>query len=347
MHDRDSLIELLKKNEEISSKFHAIERKILSILNFTDLFEVLLTEIREKFQVPYVWLTLIAAGEVPDLLGFLDPSDLIEANLSILPEEEFSRLVPTSTRPLLVNQNIKAYARMLPPRRKYLIKSAAIAPLMLDGHIIGSLNQADFCEKRFAPGMDTSCLEQLALKASLCLANVTAHEKLKFLAYHDPLTGLLNRRVMTSILKREVHRAKRYRCPLSVVFLDVDDFKRINDVHGHDAGDRLLVHLADHLQAMVRETDVVARFAGDEFVVILPETTMDSAVMLMERIRAFFFDTPAQIGTGAIPLSISFGVADNASGEHSSPDDLLKAADKALYKMKAARKNHAVSRKAP
>jgi len=338
MHNYDALLETLKKNEEIANKFHEIEIKILAILNFTDLFEVLLTEIKEKFQVPYVWLTFIESGEIPYLIGQLDSSTLLKAHLNIVTQDIFYSLMRNSTKPLLVNDNLKPYFKLLPPHRKYVMKSIAIAPIKIDGRIIGSLNQADFSHARFSPGIDTSLLERLSIKVSLCLANVIAHEKLQFLAYHDPLTGLLNRRVMESILKREFKRARRYNAPLSFVFLDVDDFKITNDTFGHDIGDQLLTYLAQQLCLMVRESDVVARFAGDEFVIILPETTDEHAEELMIRIQAHFQTNPLNTKDDAIPVSISFGVSSNQIKEITNTTDLLKKADNALYQMKAVRK---------
>ena len=277
MQNIETLLELLKQNDEVAKKFQAIETKILSILNFTDLFEILLNEIRQKFQVPYVWLTLIDTGNDLDLMQFLEDSKVIETNLNIVTSETFFGMVPQGTKPFLVNDNLQPYYRLLPPIKKFLVKSMAVAPITLDGQIIGSLNQADFSYLRFAPGIDTSLLEQLAVKVSLCLANVTAHEKLKFLAYHDPLTGILNRRVLESILTREFHRARRYDSSLSLVFLDIDYFKKINDQYGHDAGDQVLIHLAQGMTGMVRNSDVVARYAGDEFIILLHETTAEEA----------------------------------------------------------------------
>jgi diguanylate cyclase (GGDEF)-like protein len=338
MHNFDTLLETLKKNEEIANKFHEIEIKILAILNFTDLFEVLLTEIKEKFQVPYVWLTFIEAGEVPYLIGQIETSTILKAHLNIVPQDIFYGLMRNSTKPLLVNDNLKPFFKLLPPHRKCFMKSMAIAPIMIDGRIIGSLNQADFSHARFSPDIDTSLLERLAIKVSLCLANVIAHEKLKFLAYHDPLTGLLNRRVMESILKREFQRARRYNTHLSLVFLDVDDFKGTNDTYGHDIGDQLLAYLSRQLCLMVRESDVVARFAGDEFVIILPETPDEHAIDLMIRIQAHFQANPLNTKDDAIPVSISFGVSSNQNKKIANTTDLLKEADNALYQMKAVRK---------
>lgn len=337
MQNIETLLETLKKNDEIAKKFQVIETKILSILNFTDLFEILLDEIRQKFQVPYVWLTLIDTGDNPGLLQFLEPSKILETNLNVVSSDIFFDLIPWGTQPFLINEDLKPYYRLLPPIKKFLVKSMAIAPITLDGQIIGSLNQADFSYLRFTPGIDTSLLEQLAVKVSLCLANVTAHEKLKFLAYHDPLTGSLNRRVMESILKREFQRARRYNNPLSLVFLDIDYFKKINDRFGHDAGDQVLVDLARGLENMVRNSDVVARFAGDEFIVILPETSESEAIFMMERIKVHFLENPIRLPDTEIPISISFGVASIEDAAIETPEALLKAADSELYVMKTER----------
>lgn len=335
----EALLETLKKNDEITKKFQAIEAKILSILNFTDFFEILLDEIRQKFQVPYVWLTFIDVDENSDLIQFIEHSKILETNSNIVPKNTFFSLIPEGTRPLLVNDDLKPFYQLLPPIKKFLVKSMAIAPITLDGQIVGSLNQADSSILRFSPGIDTSLLEQLAVKVSLCLANVTAHEKLKFLAFHDPLTGILNRRVMESILKREFQRSGRYNSSLSLVFLDIDDFKKINDQNGHDVGDRVLVHLAHGIETMVRNSDVVARFAGDEFVVILPETTAEKAEFMMERIKEHFLENPLKVSNADIRISISFGVSSNENEAIKDPGSLLKVADTNLYKMKARRKN--------
>ena len=338
MQNIETLLELLKQNDEIAKKFQAIETKILSILNFTDLFEILLNEIRQKFHVPYVWLTLINTGDDLDLMQFLEDSKVLETNLNILTSETFFGMVPRGTQPFLVNDDLQPYYRLLPPIKKFLVKSMAVAPITLDGQIIGSLNQADFSYLRFAPGIDTSLLEQLAVKVSLCLANVTAHEKLKFLAYHDPLTGILNRRVLESILTREFHRARRYDSSLSLVFLDIDYFKKINDQYGHDAGDQVLMQLSHGMTGMVRNSDVVARYAGDEFIVLLPETTAEEASFLMDRMRTHFLETPLPIHDTSISISISFGVSSLEDKTITTPETLLKTADAELYRMKAERK---------
>lgn len=340
MINLNELIERVKENELIAMRFHKVESQILSVLNFKDFFEVLLTEIMNTFKMPYVWISLIDISEATKvILKSSDNSEIFLERVNIISESLFTSLVGSDTTPILLNNDLKPYFKLLPKNRKYFIKSIAIAPITLDGKIIGSLNQGDSDKTRFEPGIDISLLEQLALKVSLCLSNVTAHEKLKFLAFHDPLTELLNRRVMESVLKREFYRSKRYASSLSVIFIDLDEFKQVNDKHGHETGDLLLKYVAEKLVEMTRETDIVARFAGDEFVVILPETNVKKAENLLKRIQKYFSKNPLQVNGLKIPASISFGAASTQDESIINPEILLKKADQILYKVKKSNKD--------
>lgn len=334
MKDLKSIFERLKTNEEIARRFHTVETKILSILNFVDLFETLLTSIMKEFKVPYVWLSLIKNSELTNLLQSQESSDILKERLNLINRNTFIKLVGNNTKPILANKNLKPYFKIFPKTRKYLIKSIAVVPIFLDGEIVGSLNQADISPSRFQPGLDTSLLEHLTVKVSLCLSNVAAHEKLRLLANRDPLTGLFNRRVMEDILKREFARAIRYKKSLSVIFIDLDDFKNVNDTYGHDQGDDLLKYVAEQLIKMSREIDVVARFAGDEFVVILPETSSENAENLMSRFVLYLSKHPLKKGKISIAAAISFGVASTEDKSIKDPLQLLKKADKKLYRLK-------------
>ena len=337
MKSYNELFERLQKNEEIARRFHEIEIKILSIYNFKNLFEVLLTEIQNQFEVPYVWISLIDGNEVSTLVQSLATSDTLSARMCIVDCEIFEDLFENSQKPLLVNKDLTFYLQLLPPNQGYLIRSMAIAPISLYGKIIGSINQADFTNERFQPGLDTRLLKQLATKVSLCLSNVVAHEKLQFMAYYDPLTGLLNRRVMESILEREFLRAQRYLTRLSVAFIDVDDFKQINDTFGHDAGDELLKYLASLLSDMSRQSDVATRFAGDEFVLICPQTSANSTETMLKRLQSYINDNPLVLNANIIPFSISFGIASTKDKGIFDFKGLLKKADEVLYRMKNVR----------
>ena len=338
------LIEQLKHNDEITRKFFEIEKRILSILNYKDLFEVLLKEIKLKFNMPYAWISIIEKSELFNFIQSLETSETLNKRINIIDRKTFYNLVGTKTTPLLINDNLRAFSKLLPRHEKQRIRSIAISPISLDGEIIGSLNQAHISPGHFKPGLDTSSLEQLAVKVSFCLSNVTAHEKLKFLAYSDPLTGLLNRRAMENALKREFSREKRYQRVLSVAFIDLDDFKSVNDFYGHDWGDELLKYVANQLLHISRDTDVVARFAGDEFIVILPETSAVSTKNLMNRLKDYFIMHPLNKAGTSIPVSISFGVASTEDKSIENPTLLLKKADEMLYRAKAARKTSSIDK---
>ena len=155
----------------------------------------------------------------------------------------------------------------------------------------------------------------------------------------DELTDLYNSRYLNISLRREVKRALRSARPLSLLFIDLDGFKGINDTHGHLSGSRALVEAAAVIRGSARETDVVARFGGDEFAVILPETGRDGAIMVAERIReriaAHSFLAADHL---EVRLTASVGIA-TLPDVAASADELVQAADRAMYKVKMSGKN--------
>ncbi len=334
-----SLIERLKHNEIIARKFHEIEMSILTILNFQDFIEKLLYEISSKFSIPYTWISIIEESSISKYLHDIQTSNTLKTATAFLSKKEFSEITRNRLKPLLSNKDINRFRSLIPEASEYDISSIAIAPITLDGEIVGSFNQADKDINRFEPGIDASLLEQLAVKVSLCLSNVTAHEKLKFLAFHDPLTGLLNRGVMERVLEREFQRSKRYHIDLTILFLDLDDFKSINDTFGHDKGDLALCHTADCLNSLKRESDVVARFAGDEFVVILPSTSKRQAEAYITRVKNKLTNHPLTDENAAISVKLSHGLASVFEKGMDSSAILLKAADKRLYQAKQTKRH--------
>lgn len=327
------IIETLNQNQEIARKFFEIETSILSILNFKDFLERLLTEIQEKMEIPYVWLALIEKSDFAEMLQKSAASEIMKERTSLIERDLFLKVIKNKAEPILANDDLTAFHALLPREHKFHIRSLAIAPLTLDGGIIGSLNQADSSKFRYRPDMDTTLLKRLVTIVSICLSNVMAHEKLNFLASRDSLTGLLNRRVLEHIVKREFDRAERYGTPLTVVFLDVDDFKMVNDLYGHDAGDDVLKYVATQLLSMTRTSDVVARFAGDEFIVILPNTPVDEASKFAARLQAFFINHPLNFEGTSIQISVSYGLSHIEDGAYNAMS-LLKKADKMLYRAK-------------
>ncbi|WP_300154602.1 GGDEF domain-containing protein [Solidesulfovibrio sp.] len=172
----------------------------------------------------------------------------------------------------------------------------------------------------------------------LTLADVTELElerrELLDLANLDPLTRALNRRKLAEVLAEEASRASRYGAPLSAVLLDIDHFKAINDTHGHDAGDAVLVELAARLRSRLRKVDRLARFGGEEFVVVAPGIDLEQAAELAERLR---LAVAGEDFAAAGRVTASFGVARHLSGE--APEAMLSRADKALYRAKSGGRN--------
>jgi len=167
-------------------------------------------------------------------------------------------------------------------------------------------------------------------------------DMLEWLTCTDGLTNIANRRRFDEFFKQEWHRGRRSGSCLSLIFTDIDYFKRYNDHYGHPAGDDCLITVAKILdQSLVRSTDFVARYGGEEFVAVLPETSMESALTIAEQIRhnVAQANIPHLHSDVADHLTLSLGVASTVPVDDVVPDDLLKAADTALYQAKEAGRN--------
>jgi diguanylate cyclase (GGDEF)-like protein/PAS domain S-box-containing protein len=167
-----------------------------------------------------------------------------------------------------------------------------------------------------------------------------ANAQLEQLALHDPLTGLANRRKFAERFQYDLARAVRAQSPLSLLMVDIDHFKAINDQHGHIAGDVCLKALAAILTGSVRAVDLVARYGGEEFVVLLPEMSADQSLLAAERVRSQVQAHPVWIGEGAPLLAVTVSVgAATAESAALTQEDLLARADEAVYRAKRAGRN--------
>ena len=176
-------------------------------------------------------------------------------------------------------------------------------------------------------------------RAQVIEATRADNARLEVLAHTDALTQLLNRRALTQRLEAEMERARRYDSGLTLLMLDLDHFKRINDTMGHLAGDDVLRELAALLRESVRTVDLVARFGGEEFVVVLPETGLPGAVRFAERTAEQIEARQFAVAHGGARLTSSIGVAAFPAPGVVSVDDLFSRADQALYRAKAAGRN--------
>ena len=175
---------------------------------------------------------------------------------------------------------------------------------------------------------------------SIVMADITAEEnyrlELEKTAITDPLTGIPNRRFFQEKLKEEIHLAQRYGRPFSLILMDIDHFKKINDKFGHDIGDKVLVEFASLIRKHIRDSDYFCRIGGEEFAVILPETTLNDAVRVAKKINKIVRENP----NATVPITVSLGVVEYIKGE--SEADIYKRADNALYKAKTSGRDRVV-----
>lgn len=188
----------------------------------------------------------------------------------------------------------------------------------------------------FAPE-EAEIFRIFVLQGEAALKNLVLFEEVKSLAIRDGLTGLYNYRHFWELLLHEVELSRRYGHPLSLLFLDLDNFKVINDTLGHPQGDAVLKSLASYLKGAVRQADVVCRYGGEEFVVLLPQTSPGQATVLAQRLRRSISRLDIPLPEQSLQLSVSIGVACLEAGMDAST--LLNAADAALYRAKQAGKN--------
>lgn len=178
--------------------------------------------------------------------------------------------------------------------------------------------------------------ERAAEMTDAVLVSLARLEDIRTQSLTDDLTGLYNRRSLDRMLEREVLLAVRHHVPFSVVAIDIDFFKKVNDTQGHAAGDILLRHVANSITTTLRRSDLAFRPGGDEFVVLLPQTNLSQALAAMEKIRQALANTPVPAGVAAIP-TLSIGVAE--SWPTATAMELLHAADAALYAAKREARN--------
>jgi len=187
-----------------------------------------------------------------------------------------------------------------------------------------------------------NALQAIAPFVALEMRQLERHDELRLRADTDALTGLPNRGAFNDRLHHQIAYYRRYHRPLSLVLFDVDHFKSVNDTYGHDAGDEVLRVVAETLAHSVRETDVAARFGGEEFVVLLPETDLPAALDTAERIRSALAALHVEWQGTAIPVTASFGVSSSPRCTQ-DPGELVPSADQALYRAKQGGRNRVVA----
>lgn len=349
-----SFVAQVRQNEEKLHRFQDLELRLIECASLFDLIQVVIHQYRSTSHLDRVTLLLIdpeyeyrrvLEEEGVDVQGetdlvFVDNTDTLEQFFGFTPQAVLGSYHP------------QRHSQMFPgdPRPP---SSTAILPLVRDGELIGSLNLGSHKAERFLQGSASDFLQRLASFVAICIKNSLNHERLKRVGLTDVLTGVNNRRFFDQRLTEEVSRATRQKQPLSCLFLDVDHFKRVNDVHGHQAGDMALREVADVLRKNMRTSDVLARYGGEEFSALLINTPMEKAHEIGERIRAEIAQKRCLLpGGNTLSVTISVGIATFRPGRDNQDAlsvgaQLVQQADKCLYHAKNTGRNKVVSAPEP
>lgn len=344
----ESLLSEARRNEDKMRRFDQLQRRLIGADSLPELIRLLLSEYKLAFGVEFVALALVDHEyEITRILeSECDKTDC--GGLTLHPSTApLEALYHGRTGPCLGAYDATIHQALFDSTPDE-IASVALLPLMRHGELIGSLHFGSADPVRYAAGCGTDFLERLTEIIAICLENALSQEQLKLLGLTDALTGVNNRRYFDHRCQIEVSQARRHRHPLACLLLDLDKFKRINDTYGHQTGDEVLMSAARIIQTQLRVGDTLARFGGEEFVVLLPQTDIYHARQIAERIRRCIEEEEIRTPTGqALGLTISIGLsllptADAAAGNQALADRMLAIADKALYRAKHEGRNRVV-----
>ncbi|MBI5644373.1 MAG: diguanylate cyclase [Deltaproteobacteria bacterium] len=327
--------------------FHALEqvyKSIAPVLDREELYETILSKSSELVKAERG--TLMILDNKSNLLSVKASKGIdrrIIDNLKVKLGEGISGSIAAKGLPVMV-RNIEAEVPSWKNRPIYKTKSFISIPLKLDTRVIGVINVSDKISGEVFSDDDLQLLLSFSNYASIALergAYYSMSEELKMLSMTDPLTGLFNRRYFRERLFEEVERVKRHSECFSTFMIDIDNFKSFNDTYGHISGDEVLRGVSRAIRDAVRSMDVVARFGGEEFAVILPHTNKKDSFVIAERIRKGVEEFRPANSTFKEWPTISLGVAE-FPGDASHIDELLHRADSAMYSAKRMGKNRVV-----
>jgi diguanylate cyclase (GGDEF)-like protein len=236
--------------------------------------------------------------------------------------------------PVMIPANGEGAEVPIPSPKEPGFKTAISVPIVTNDRPVAVISLFDKEDDEAFTSTDLETLQSLARQAGVHVENVLLHQEARRQAIMDSVVGTWNRRYFDIRLGQEMDRSRRTHRPFSVIMLDIDDFKKVNDAWGHQRGDGVLIELAGRVRSTIRDIDVLARYGGEEFVLILPETDLDGAMQTAEKIRSIVAEA-SFAGEPTVEITVSLGVS--CFPQHG--EDPLKAADQAMYAAKAAGKN--------
>ncbi len=355
----DKLLNEARRNEQTQSSFDDFSLSVVAAQGPQELFHLLLEE-QKKFRIDEIRLCLVDRfHEVERLLTESYQNNY--PGLSFIDTETSKLLISDiPDLPVLGTRIISKYDWLINIEETSKYRSAALLPLKRGNEIIGIQLLLSEDETRYNHSDGTTFLQKLGAMIAISIENCIYRQRTLELGYQDGLTNAYNRRYFDERLKHEVDRCSRKKSDLVCLFIDVDFFKKINDKHGHQVGDAVLVRLVALMREQVRSSDIVARYGGEEFAIILPETGIQLAHEVAERIRSQVEKQKLIFEDKTLGITVSIGLASLSQIKFHMEKDktdrfddiadsldqlLLRRADEALYQAKQTGRNQVVIKK--
>lgn len=332
------LFQLAQRQAQEAETLRQIGAVVTSTLNQDEAIERILVQLERV--VPYYSASVQLLGEgyleIVGGRGWPDPAIILGVRFPI-PGDNPNTVVIQQRKPLILGDAGSVYSAFREEGHAAHIRSFLGMPLIVGDQVIGMLT-VDHTQSNYFTQDHVRLVSAFADQVALAIQNARLFGEVQQLASTDSLTGLHNRRHFIELAKREFGRAQRHQRPLVAIMLDIDHFKQVNDAYGHAVGDQVLKIVTERCQKTVREIDILGRYGGEEFVVLLIETDLNGARIVAERLRKCVAEPPINTDGGALTITVSVGVG-ILDKECPDLDHLLQRADQALYVSKQAGRN--------
>jgi diguanylate cyclase (GGDEF)-like protein/PAS domain S-box-containing protein len=345
------LLETARKRATEAETLQQAGTAISATLDLDETIRIILEQLNRV--VPYdsasVQLMRENELEIVGQRGFENPEAILGTTFSIKSENAPNHLVLDRRASLILEDAQARYEAFRNPPHDH-IRGWLGVPLIFQDRIIGLIALDSTEPDRFTEN-HARLASAFASQVAAALENARLYEETRRLSITDPLTGIGNRRHFIELAQREFQRSHRYQRPLSLIMMDLDHFKVVNDTYGHLVGDKVLQAIAKLCENNLRESDIIGRYGGEEFLILLPETPGNSteteandehtAKAVAERLRKMVESTPTQTAQGEIPITVSLGIAELTENVDDL-DTLIDRADQALYQAKQSGRNQSV-----
>jgi len=341
--DPQEEISELKRQVERLSLFHEVGKALFSTLDLQKILQTIMEKISDMLQ-PDTWSLLMLDDKTQELYFEIaigaGADKLKDVRLKL--GEGIAGWVAQHGEPVLVEdvQKDARFTRKIDEVTQMNTRSVVCVPIKGREQVLGVIELVNCLGKQSFVKEDIPILKSLADYAAIALENARYVQRIHELTITDDCTALYNARHLNFVLEAEIYRSKRYGYEFSVIFIDLDHFKQVNDVHGHLVGSKLLWLIGDIIKSNLRMIDYAFRYGGDEFVVLLPQTSKENSLMVVRRIKDLLtskvFFTEEKLN---VKVTASFGVA-SFPVDGRTRKELLRMADEAMYLVKNTTRNN-------